>query len=116
MAAATAAECHALTTYFIKQYKEKYGKAPVVNRNVCKVQFQNMLLDYSTEEIRELIDFFLTTQSGNNHKINDLFYGYDKLVEAMQQQQADMLFRQKLREETRQRTEEWKASGKKGIG
>lgn len=116
MAAPTAAECHALTSYFIKQYTQKYGKAPVVNRNIAKTQFQNMLMDYSSEEIRNLIDFFLTTQSSNNHRINDLFYGYDRLVEAMRQHDEDVILQQRLREETKRRTEEWRASGRKGIG
>lgn len=116
MAAATAAECHALTSYYIKVYKEKYGKAPIVNRNIAKGQFQNMLMDYTSDEIKELIEFFITTQSTNNHKLNDLFYGYDKLLEAMEQHNADVAFRQKLKEETKHRTEEWIASGKKGIG
>lgn len=113
---ATAAECHALTSYFIKQYKAKYDTAPVVNRNIAKAQFQNMLMDYSTTELRELIDFFLTTQSANKHKINDLFYGYDRLVVTMLETKEDVERQRLLRVETKRRTEEWLASGQKGIG
>lgn len=113
---ATAAECHALTSYFKKQYKAKYGKEPVLNRNIAKVQFGNMLMDYSSEELRKLIDFYLSTHSGNNHKINDLFYGYDKMVEAMRQHDEDAVMQERLRDETRRRVEEWRASGQKGIG
>jgi len=116
MATPTAAQCHALTSYFIKQYTAKYGKAPVVNRNIAKGYFQNMLMDFTSDELREVIDFFLTTQSSNKHKINDLFYGYDRLVEAMRQHNEDAALQQRLREETKRRTEEWLASGKKGIG
>lgn len=116
MPAAKAAECHALTTYYIKKYKEKYGIAPVVNRNVAKIQFENMLMDYNSEEIRNLIDFFFTTESSNSHKISTLFYGYDKLVDAMRLHDQDVAFREKLKEETKRRAEEWRASGKKGIG
>lgn len=114
--AATAAECHALTSYYIKKYKETYGKAPVVNRNVSKLQFQNMLMDFTSAELKELIDFFFTTQSGTKHRINDLFYGYDRLVEAWRQHQEDAALQQRLREETKRRTEEWLASGRRGIG
>lgn len=114
--AATAAECHALTSYFIKKYKAKYDRMPVVNRNISKAQFQNMLMDYNSDELKKVIDFFLTTVSGNNHKINDLFYGYDRLMEAMQTHDADRRMQEKLREETRRRTEEWRAAGHKGIG
>jgi hypothetical protein len=113
---ATAAECHALTSYFKKQYKAKYGKEPVLNRNVAKAQFGNMLMDYSSEELRNIIDFFLSTYSVNNHRINDLFYGYDKIVEAMLQHEEDVATQERLREETRKRVEEWRASGQKGIG
>ena|SRR3982751_908922 len=112
----TAAECHALTSYYIKQYKAKYGRAPVVNRNIAKAQFQNMLMDYSSDELRALIDFFFTTQSGNSHKINDLFYGYDRLVVTMHEYNEDVERQRVLREETKRRTEEWLASGQKGIG
>lgn len=116
MPAPTAAQCHALTSYFIKQYKEKYGKAPVVNRNIAKNAFSNMLMDYESDDLKQLIDFFLTTQSNTRHRINDLFYGYDRLVEAMRQHDEDVALQQRLREETKRRTEEWLASGKKGIG
>jgi hypothetical protein len=116
MAAATAAECHALTSYYIKEYKDRYDKAPVVNRNIAKVHFQNMLMDYTSDEIKEMIEFFFTTATTSNHKITDLFYGYDKLIEAMQQHNADVDFRKKLKEETKHRRDEWLASGKKGLG
>ena len=116
MSAPTAAQCHAMTSYYMKQYTAKYGKAPVVNRNIAKNAFSNMLMDLTTDEVKELIDFFFTTASSNKHRINDLFYGYDRLIEAMRQHNEDVALQQRLREETKHRTEEWLASGKKGIG
>jgi hypothetical protein len=109
---ATAKDAHALTSYYLKGYQEAYGVVPSVNRNVAKAQFGSMLMDLSGAEVRELIDYFFQAVSSNNHKIDDLFYKYDKLIQSMEADQADVKHKSNLLEESRIRAESWQASKK----
>lgn len=110
-----AKDCHALTTYFLKVYKNKYNVAPVVNRNKARWGFESILTDYSMDDSKSLIDFYLTTQSGNRHSLEWFLFNYDKIVESRQNKIADDERRQKLRDESEKRAREWRERGNRGI-
>ncbi len=112
---AAAKDAHALTSYFIKQYKIKYEKDPVINRHSARWGFDSILMDMPTPEVKALIDYYLTTASMKRHSLEWFLYNYDKLVEACRVQKEDAARRAKLREESEKRAKEWLESGKRGI-
>lgn len=106
---ATAKQAHTLTSYFINAYKERYGTNPVVNRNISRWNFDTMLEDMDSKEIKDLIDYYFETVSQNGHSIKWFFYNYDDLIVGKAIRDKDNDNRKKLLEATRKRTEEWKA-------
>ena len=112
---ATAKDCHALTSYYEKLYKEKYGRAPNVNRITARWNFDSILGSMSSAHARELIDYYFTTPPTRLHDIVWFFNNYEKLVRAMSEAQIDAEHRRKLMEESKKRAEQWRASGKQGI-
>lgn len=112
---ATAQQAHGLTSYYVKVYRSHYDKSPVVNRNTARWGFDSILMDMSVSQVRELIDFYLTTASTNGHSLDWLFYNYDKLVVSMEEHERSRAERKRLREESEERAREWRMRGNKGI-
>lgn len=112
--AVKAQDCHAMTSYYVKVYKDKYKAAPKVNRTTARWDWAGILEDLSIDEARSLIDFYFTT-SNKGHPLQWFFYNYDKLQESMRQLEEDSKRRKKMREESEIRAKEWRESGKRGI-
>jgi hypothetical protein len=113
MAAPTAAECHAMTSYYVKQYAQRYGTKPVVNRHIARYGFDSLLRDMSKDEVKTLIDFYLTTP---NRDLNWFFNNYDKLIKDKEISDEDAARRARLRAESAKRAKEWRERGNTGIG
>ena len=116
MAKPTAQQCHAMTTYFASGFKSKYGRSPVVNRHAARWGWESVLMDMPTTEAKALVDYYLETNSENNHSLDWFFYNYDKLILAMAERDKDREERRRLREESARRAAEWRARGNTGIG
>lgn len=112
---ATAKDCHALTSYYEKGYKAKYGSAPVVNRVTARWNFDSILGSQSVATTKELIDYYFTTPPTRRHDLEWFFYNYDKIIKAMLEAKDDAAHRSRLMEESRKRAEQWRQSGKQGI-
>lgn len=112
---ATAKDCHSLTSYYEKGYKEKYGHAPNVNRVTARWNFDSILGSLSLAQTRELIDYYFTTPPTRLHDLDWFFYNYEKLVKAMSDAREDTAHRKKLMEESKKRAEQWRQSGKQRI-
>lgn len=112
---AAAKDAHALTSYYEKRYKEKYGTNPNVNRVTARWNFDSILKSMPTPLIKELIDYYFTTPPDRRHELEWFFYNYEKLVKAMYEAKDDAARRRKLMEESRIRAEQWRQSGKRGI-
>lgn len=112
---ATAKDCHALTSYYVKGYEVRYGVKPNVNRNTARWGFDSMLQDLSMNHVRQLIDYYFTTPPTRRHDLDWFFYNYEKLNNAMSEAREDAKHRSKLMEESKQRAEAWRQSGKQGI-
>lgn len=97
-----------MSSYFGQQYKEKYGYDHRFNRNKARWSWDNILMDMTLTEAKELIDYYLTTVSPNGHTLEWFFYNYDKLAEAKEKTDADRKRLALIREATRLRTEEWR--------
>lgn len=108
MADATPKQIHSLVTYFLQQYKKKYGFDAVVNRNRSRWAVGNMLLDMSIDEAKALIDYYFETASPNGHELDWFLYNYDKLEIARSKHADDAAALARLREESKRRAEEWR--------
>jgi len=113
--AVTAKDCHALTRYFVEAYKVKHGREPTVNRWSARWGFDAMLQGMPSEEVKSLIDYYLTTPNERMHDIEWFFYNYHKLIKAKHDVDVDVDHRRKLMQESKQRAEEWRQSGKRSI-
>lgn len=111
MAKPTAQQCHALTSYYVKAYTSRHKVAPSVNRNTARWGFESMLMDMPADEVKELIDFYLTTASARKHPLDWFFYNYERLVEDLEERRRDREERARLRKESEERTREWKRRG-----
>lgn len=105
---ATPKEAHALSSYFKKLWKAKYGMEPVVNSHAARWAFDSMLMDMGPVEARTLIEFYFETASPNRHDLNWFLYNYDKLQAAKRDTEVDKAQLARLREESKRRVEEWR--------
>lgn len=101
-------QAHTLSSYFGQQYKEKYGFEHKFNRNKARWSWDNILMDMTLTDAKELIDYYFTTVSPNGHTLEWFFYNYDKLAEAKEKTDKDRVELERIREQTRIRTEEWR--------
>lgn len=115
MAKPTVQQCHAMTTYYVKLFKAKYGTEPVVNRHSARWGFESLLMGMPPSDARELLDFYFTTKSEKRHSLDWFFYNYEKLTESLTEVEKDRAHRDKLRHESEQRAKEWRERGNTGI-
>lgn len=112
---ATAKDCHALTSYYIKRFKAVHKREPNVNRYSARWGFDSVLMGMSTEQAKELVDFYFTTPADRDHNLDWFFYNYEKLNQSMYDTKKDQEASARLMAESKKRAEEWRASGKRGI-
>lgn len=105
---ATPKQAHALTSYFNKKYKEKYGVVPQSNRYAARWGFDSILMDMGESDVKALIDYYFTTANSQRHPLEWFFYNYDKLVESKRVADTDRELLARRREESRKRAEEWR--------
>lgn len=111
----TAKDCHILTSYYLKRYKEKYGTDAIVNRHSARWGFDSVLMDMSGDKAKELLDYYFTTINPKKHSLDGFLYNYEKLQENFKMNIEDAEHRAKLRRESEQRAKEWRERGKQGI-
>lgn len=104
----TVQQCHAMTSYYIKRFKEKYGAEPVVNRHSARWGFDSILMGMAPTEVKELIDYYFKTVSMNRHALDWFFYNYDKLIRGKNDLEEDAERRERLRRESEERAREWR--------
>lgn len=115
MAKPTAPQCHAMTTYYINAFRERYKRDPNVNRNTARWNWEGILTDMPPSKAKELVDFYFSTTSQKQHALDWFFYNYDKLRDTMSDQEVDRERRRKMRAESEARAAEWRARGNTGI-
>lgn len=117
MTAPTAAQCHALTTYFVKGFTAKYGAAPNINRNIARQAFAGMLMDVDSAEVKRLIDYYFQTPSTGNkgHSLNWFLYNYDKVKDALVNTSDDRDSINALMRRSEQKAKEWRERAESRI-
>lgn len=106
--AITAKDCHVLTSYYLTAYEKRHGRRPVVNRNIARWGFEGMLHDLTMAEVKDLLDFYMKTTGAHNHSLPWFHNNYEKLAASKRDRDADVAAREKLRAETKRKTEEWR--------
>lgn len=97
-----------LISHYINVYREKYGKMPIFNRSKAVWSFDSMLYDLETEDVKNLLSYYMETLSGNNHSLGWFFNNYNDLYNNYTEYKDARDRDAKVREATRKRTEEWK--------
>ncbi len=103
-------ENHALTSGYIKIWKQKYPNDPPPNFNVNKAQFgwKAMRMTMSIKEIQELVEFFFTLNDDRyRHDLHQFHWDYDKVVEKMRTTMKDRAHRAALAQKSEQTTKEF---------
>jgi hypothetical protein len=99
-------QSNGLITQFIKNWTEKYGKPPVLNRYKWKWAFQDMVQDLGYERAKDVVEYYFRT-GRPLHPIDYLAYNYDKLYSIMLERELDREKTALLAKETEQRVKEW---------
>jgi len=107
------AQTHALITYFLQSFSEKYSGQPRdFNRFRDQWGFKSMIEQYGMDRAKQLVDYYFATQRPG-HPTNYFLYNYEKLFAIMEDKEHDAENRRKLREESQKRVEEWRDSRSK---
>lgn len=108
--AVSTAQTHALITYFLQSYTEKYSGQPRdFNRFRDQWGFKSMIEQYGMDGSKEIVDYYFATRRPG-HPMNYFLYNYEKLAAIMEDKKRDAEVRRKLREESQKRVEEWRGS------
>ena len=99
-------QANGLVTQYIKNWTDKYGKAPVINRYKEKWGFQDMVQDLGYERAKEVVDYYFNT-GRLGHPTTYLIYNYETLHKIMLEREADRENMARLAKETEQRVKEW---------
>ena len=105
MAKPTAQQCHAMTSYYIGRYEKVKGTKPVVNRNKAKYTFESLLWDYSVDEVKGFLDFFIDHYDQTLEWFN---YNYETVINEHNDYGIQQELAAKRRRDTAERLEAWR--------
>lgn len=97
---------NALVTLFIKEYTEKYNRAPSLNRYKAKWGFQSMIEDLGYERAKEVVEYYFRTGK-QGHPVEFLHMNYEKIAEYNEERKRDERMRDELRRQTEAQVKEW---------
>lgn len=103
-------QANGLIDRYIFLYKEKYGKAPSINRYRETWGFVDMIKDLGYGRAKEVIEYYFETNKVG-HTLIYLFKNYDRYDTLMRERAEDEVKRAQLREQTRLRVEEMERNG-----
>jgi hypothetical protein len=107
MAKPTTALLHSLTTYYKQVHEKVVGSSPSLNRNTAKWGWEAMLMDYSVEQVKELVDYYIE-HFAERPTLQWFLNNYEKVDDAMREylHRKDVVDAQ--RAVTAQRYAQWK--------
>lgn len=89
-----------MITHFIKAYNSRFHEKPIVNRGKMKYALAEILQDWSQTEIKELLTYYVNTESRPD--LSDFCKRYDEIIRDKRLEIADQKIRKQLLNETRQ--------------
>lgn len=99
-------QANGLVTQFIKNWTDKYGKPPVLNRYKEKWAFQDMVTDLGYDRAKEVVDYYFRT-SRVGHPVQYFVYNYETLNRIMLEREEDAKNLTEIAKLTEQRVREW---------
>lgn len=90
-----------LVSLYIKLYKERFKKSPVLNRHKQKFALHDILEDIKLTDLKNLLAYYVKVDS--DPSLTNFCYEYDELYVRMQRDAKDEDERLQLRRETEQR-------------
>lgn len=107
MADRKAQTANVLLSLYLKLYKKKYGRAPVINRYKEKWAMMDVIESVGEVRAEELLTYYFKTGK-TGHPLQWFFYNFENLDKTMKELAEDYERRQRLMQETKRRVEEWK--------
>jgi DNA/RNA-binding domain of Phe-tRNA-synthetase-like protein len=99
-------QAHIIISYYQSKYKIKFNRKPVVNRNKLQYLILNVLRDLSIDEIKELVDFYISTD--RNPSLLRFCYEYDEVLGKMNEESKDLEKRKALLLQTQKNVMEFR--------
>jgi len=96
---------YGLVGLYCALYKQKYGKAAVVNRYREKWAMNDVIDSVGYDRSKQLLEYYFTTTKAG-HPINWFFYNFEKLDFALEQIEEDKTRRELIRAKTKSMVEE----------
>lgn len=99
-------QANALVTKYLTLYQQKIGRAPTnFNRYKHRWGFSSMIEDLGYPAAGEVIEYYFDIK--RDFDPVELFSNYHVYWQRLEEHAADFIEREKLREETRKRVQEW---------
>jgi hypothetical protein len=98
-------EPYILMTYYQNLYKDKYGKAPVLNKFREKWAMQDVVDSVGFDKANDLLHYYFTLEKAG-HPLQFFYYNFDKMEQARVELQKDIETRRLLRESTKKMVED----------
>jgi hypothetical protein len=95
-----AKQAYSLVSLYISLYRERYSKAPIVNRYREKWAMQDVIDTVGFERSKTLLEYYFKCNK-SGHPLNWFLYNFDKLDETLSRLQEDVVRRKKIREQTK---------------
>jgi hypothetical protein len=105
MAKEEARQPYVLISIYEMLYKEKYNRAPKINKYREKWAMQDVIDSIGFDRARDVIEYYFRTNRPG-HPLQHFFFNFDKLDSVMIELDKDKLVREKLRMQTKQMVEE----------
>jgi hypothetical protein len=101
MAKEEARQPYVLISIYEMLYKEKYNRAPKLNKYREKWAMQDVIDSIGFDRARDVLEYYFKTNRPG-HPLQQFFFNFDKLDQVMIELEKDRLSREKLREQTKQ--------------
>ena len=105
MAGQDTKQAYSLITFYSSLYKQKYGKAPVINKYREKWGMQDVLESIEYDRAKELLEYYFHLNR-QGHPLQWFFYNFDKLDDAMKKRDNDKKRRDMVRLQTKRMVED----------
>ena len=101
MAKEEARQPYILISIYEMLYKEKYNRAPKLNKYREKWAMQDVIDSIGFDRARDVLEYYFRTNRPG-HPLQQFFFNFDKLDQVMIELEKDKLSREKLRAQTKQ--------------
>lgn len=95
---------HGLITYYSNEYSNKFGYSPSFSRYAVSWGMIDLLSDYSPDEIKELLDYFLKCER-KSYSLEHFYASIHKVKEGMEESKRRRAEREKLLKQTQKAVE-----------